>query len=141
MTNNFFSRSQLDRYALDDDTRFWVELYETIELNPIREFKNIIIEIPYENKVSLDLDTRISAIIELLGSKKSNIFYVMGMAERLRDKCIKENRYDLIETFSSIKRNTLDYVIKQAQEAQAKEKAMKAENSKIPPDVSHISYG
>ena len=46
-----------------------------------------------------------------------------------------------LETFSSIKRNTLDYVIKQAQEAQAKEKAMKAENSKIPPDVSHISYG
>ena len=98
MTNNFFSRSQLDRYALDDDTRFWVELYETIELNPIREFKNVIIEIPYENKVSLDLDTRISAIIELLGSKKSNIFYVMEMAAKLRDKSIKENRHDLIET-------------------------------------------
>ena len=46
-----------------------------------------------------------------------------------------------LETFSSIKRNTIDYAIKQAQEAQAKEKAMKAENSKIPPDVSHISYG
>lgn len=65
MTNNFFSRTQLDKYALDDDTRFWVELYETIELNPIREFKNVIIETPYENKISLDLDTRIKAIIEL----------------------------------------------------------------------------
>ena len=101
MNQNFFSRSQLDRYALDDDTRFWVELYDTIELNPIREFKNVIIEIPYENKVSLDLDTRISAIIELLGSKKSNIFYVMEMAAKLRDKCIKENRYDLIETLDN----------------------------------------
>lgn len=97
MTNNFFSRSQLDKYALDDDTRFWVELYETIELNPIREFKNVIIETPYENKVSLDLDTRIRAIIELLGSEKSNKFYIMRMATKLRNKCINENRYDLIE--------------------------------------------
>jgi len=97
MTNNFFSRTQLDKYALDDDTRFWIELYETIELNPIREFKNVIIETPYENKISLDLDTRIKAIIELLGSKKSNKFYIMGMVNKLRNKCIKENRYDLIE--------------------------------------------
>lgn len=97
MTNNFFSRTQLDKYALDDDTRFWVELYETIELNPIREFKNVIIETPYENKISLDLDTRIKAMIELLGSKKSNKFYIMGMANKLRNKCINENRYDLIE--------------------------------------------
>lgn len=101
MTNNFFSRTQLDKYALDDDTRFWIELYETIELNPIREFKNVIIETPYENKVSLDLDTRIKAIIELLGSKKSNKFYIMGMANKLRNKCIKENRYDLIETLDN----------------------------------------
>ena len=101
MNNNFFSRNQLDKYALDDDTRFWVELYETIELNPIREFKNVIIETPYENKVSLDLDTRIKAIIELLGSKKSNKFYIMGMANKLRNKCIKENRYDLIETLDN----------------------------------------
>ena len=101
MTNNFFSRTQLDKYALDDDTRFWVELYETIELNPIREFKNVIIETPYENKVSIDLDTRIKAIIELLGSKKSNKFYIMGMANKLRNKCIKENRYDLIETLDN----------------------------------------
>lgn len=45
-----------------------------------------------------------------------------------------------IETFSSIKKNTIDYVIHQAQEAQAKDKAMKAEQSKTAPDISHVSY-
>ena len=46
-----------------------------------------------------------------------------------------------LETFSSIKRNTIDYAIKQAKEAHAKAKAVKAENSKIPIDANHISYG
>jgi len=46
-----------------------------------------------------------------------------------------------LETFSSIKRNTIDYAIKQAEEAHAKAKAVKAENSKIPIDANHISYG
>ena len=46
-----------------------------------------------------------------------------------------------LETFSSIKRNTIDYAIKQAEEAHAKAKAVKAENSKIPINANHISYG
>lgn len=97
MNNNFFSRNQLDKYALDDDTRFWIELYEPIELNPIREFKNIVIDTPYENTVSLDLDTRIFAIIDLLNSKKTNKYYILKLSARLREKCINENRQDLIE--------------------------------------------
>lgn len=45
-----------------------------------------------------------------------------------------------IETFSSIKKNTIDYVIHQAQEAQARNEAMKAEQSKTAPDINHVSY-
>lgn len=101
MNNNFFSRNQLDKYALDDDTRFWIELYEPIELNPIREFKNVVIDVPYENKVSLDLDTRIFAIIDLLDSKKTNKYYILKLSDRLREKCINENRQDLVEKLDS----------------------------------------
>lgn len=46
-----------------------------------------------------------------------------------------------LEMFSSIKKNTIDYVIQQAHEAQAKDKAMKAEQSKLSPDINHVSYG
>lgn len=47
-----------------------------------------------------------------------------------------------LETFSSIKRNTIDYVVQQAQEARAKEKAIKAAQSETMIDTSsHVSYG
>lgn len=95
--NNFFSRSQLDKYALDDDTKFWVELYEIPEMNPIREYKGIIIEDPYEHTVSLDLDTRVSSIFELFESKKSNKLYIIKLANRLLENCINNGRLDLAE--------------------------------------------
>jgi hypothetical protein len=47
-----------------------------------------------------------------------------------------------LDMFSSIKRNTLDYVVQQAQEARAKEKAIKAAQSETMVDTSsHVSYG
>lgn len=52
-----------------------------------------------------------------------------------------ENDMDL-ETFDNIKKATIDYAIQTAQEAQAKDKAMKAAQSEMAPDLSsHVSYG
>lgn len=45
-----------------------------------------------------------------------------------------------LETFSSIKRSTIDYVVQKAQEARAKEDAEK-KTSTVPKDVSVMSYG
>lgn len=96
MHSHFLSRNQLDRFVLDDDVRFWVELDDIIELNPIRDYK-VIIDVRYENKVSLDLDTRVKAILDLFESKRSDKFYVLEMAINLRNKCIQANRQDLVE--------------------------------------------
>jgi len=45
-----------------------------------------------------------------------------------------------LETFSSIKRSTIDYVVQKAQEARAKEDAEK-KTSTVPKDISVMSYG
>lgn len=45
-----------------------------------------------------------------------------------------------LETFSSIKRSTIDYVVQKAQEARAKEDAEK-NTVTVPKDVSVMSYG
>lgn len=46
--------------------------------------------------------------------------------------------YDI---FENIRKQTIDYAIHAAQEAQAKDQAMKASQSDTIPEVSHVSYG
>lgn len=102
------SRCQLDRYALDDDVRFWLELDEQIELYPIRDFKCEVNDTPYEHHVSLDLDTRVLAMNEMFNNKHLNIRYVIRSAYLLREKCIKAEREDLV--------NRLDAAIEEMME-------------------------
>ncbi len=45
------------------------------------------------------------------------------------------------DIFENIRKQTIDYAIHAAQEAQAKEQALKASQSEVVPDVSHVSYG
>ena len=96
MHSHFLSRTQMDRFILDDQTRFWQEIDELPELNPIRDYK-VVIDVHYENKVSLDLDTRVKAILTLFESKRSDKFYILEMAINLRNKCIKADRTDLVD--------------------------------------------
>lgn len=92
-------RGYLDKYTLDDDIKFWIELDSIIELNPIREYKNIIIEEPYEHTVKLDLNTRTFAIINLINNckynKKLNKAYLLSMAINLRERALDAGREDL----------------------------------------------
>jgi hypothetical protein len=46
-----------------------------------------------------------------------------------------------LDIFENIRKQTIDYAIHAAQEAQAKDQAMKAAQSETPHDVSHVSYG
>jgi hypothetical protein len=94
-------KGYLDKYTLDDDIKFWLELDQVIELNPIREYKNIIIEEPYEHTVKLDLDTRTSSLINLIKkskyNKRLNANYLCSMAIRLQEKASKVDRLDLVQ--------------------------------------------
>ncbi len=88
----------IDKNLLDDDTRFWIELDQCIELNPIREYKNIVIEDPYEHTVSLDLNTRVIALIDLITNAKynnSNTSYLIKLTNKLIERCREQNRNDL----------------------------------------------
>lgn len=86
----------VDLHIIDDEARFWLELDEIPELNPIREYKNIVIEVPYESTVSYDLETRTASLIKLFDSKRSNKKYLIKMLIRLQDKCEQEGRSDLV---------------------------------------------
>jgi len=99
MTFQYFSlRNFLDKHALDEETRWWFELeQDNPELNPIQEYKNIIIELPYENKVSYDLETRVISLVDLFNGKRSNKKYLMKMLIKLQDKCEQEGRSDLVK--------------------------------------------
>ena len=97
---HFMSRALMDRYLLDDKTRFWVELDDIIELYPIRNYE-IEIDHRYENVVSLDLDTRVLAMSELFKySETSNLTYLIGLAEKLRHKCTIAKRGDLRDSLT-----------------------------------------
>ena len=88
----------VDKNLLDDDARFWIELYDIPELNPIREYKNTIIEEPYQHTVSLDLETRTESLIDLItnsGYNNSNPRYLVKLANRLIVKCRENTRQDL----------------------------------------------
>jgi hypothetical protein len=107
MTFQYFSKEFLDKNCLDDDARFWVGLYEQIELNPIRDYT---FEIPdedsYHHTISLDLDTRVSALLDLVKqseyNKRINKFYLIKQIDRMIEKCIKNEREDLVELIESI---------------------------------------
>lgn len=86
----------MDLYSIDDDARFWLDLDEVPELNPIREYKNIVIEVPYESVVSYDLEIRVKAMVKLFDSKRSNKKYLMKMLTKLQGKCRQEDRLDLV---------------------------------------------
>ena len=80
----------IDKNLLDDEARFWLELDEIPEMNPIREYKNIVIDEPYEHSVSFDLETRVAVLIELIANVKynrSNPRYLVKLANRLIQKC------------------------------------------------------
>lgn len=80
----------VDLNILDDEARFWLELDEIPELNPIREYKNIVIDEPYEHSISFDLETRVAVLIELITNVKynrSNPRYLVKLANRLIQKC------------------------------------------------------
>lgn len=88
----------VDLHILDDDARFWLELDEIPELNPIREYKNTIIEEPYQHTVSLDLETRTKSLVDLItnsGYNNSNPRYLVKLANRLIIKCRENGRQDL----------------------------------------------
>lgn len=88
----------VDKNMLDDDARFWIELYEIPELNPIREYKNDVIEDPYQHTVSLDLYTRTVALTDLIVNAKydnSNPAYLVKLANNLIARCRECHRHDL----------------------------------------------
>lgn len=88
----------IDKNLLDEDARFWVELYETPELNPIRDYKNTVIENHYEHAVSLDLETRVSSLIDLIVNAKynnSNPKYLVKLANILIEKCREQDELEL----------------------------------------------
>lgn len=88
----------VDLHILDDDARFWLELDEIPELNPIREYKNTVIEDPYEHTVSLDLETRVASLINLIANAKysnSNPTYLVKLANRLIMRCREQDKLEL----------------------------------------------
>jgi hypothetical protein len=109
------SKNLLDKYSLDDDTKFWIELDEIIELYPIRDY-NLESE-PlkrYQNVVSMDLDTRVLAMKELFKFSGSNYNYLVDLSNKLKEKCINDDRYDLCLT--------LDFAMQEAREKREKMK-------------------
>lgn len=88
----------IDKNLLDDDARFWIEIFEIPELNPIREYKNIVIEQPYEHTISLDLETRVTSLIDLIANAKynsSNPAYLIKLTNRLIVRCREQNKPEL----------------------------------------------
>jgi hypothetical protein len=97
----------LDKNILDEDVRFWIQLDEVIELNPIRDYHiELHDDSRYVHTVKLDLDTRVSALIELFKnakySKRINKPYLLKLFKLLRERCIENTRYDLIEVLDGI---------------------------------------
>lgn len=97
----------LDKNTLDDDVRFWIQLDEVIELNPIRDYHmELCDDSKYVHTIKLDLDTRVSTLIELFKNakynKRINKPYLLKLFKSLRERCITSNRYDLIEALDRI---------------------------------------
>ncbi len=107
VTFNYLTLSSfVDKNLLDDDARWWIELFEIPEMNPIREYKYTIIEEPYQNTVSLDLDTRVRVLLDLIEdakhNKNCNKAYLKKLTNYLVEKCSKCNRIDLVELLKKL---------------------------------------
>ena len=89
----------LDNHSIDDEARWWLEIESTLEFNPIREYKNVVLEDRYEHTISLDLDTRVRVLADLFKEAKYNSrvnkVYLTKLANSLKEKC--KDRADLIE--------------------------------------------
>jgi hypothetical protein len=89
----------LDTHSIDDEARWWLEIESTLEFNPIREYKNVVLEDRYEHTVSLDLDTRVRVLTDLFSEAKYNNRinkgYLIKLANSLKSRC--RDRVDLIE--------------------------------------------
>ena len=91
----------IDKNTLDDDTRWFLELEETLELNPIREYKNVVIDEPFIHHINLDLDDRVSTLIKMFEEnqkiKRYNNAYLRKLAHRLIVLSWDNDRPDLEE--------------------------------------------
>ena len=94
----------LDTHSIDDEARWWLEIESTLEFNPIREYKNVVLDDRYEHTVSLDLDTRVRVLADLLSeskyNKRINKGYLVKLANSLKEKC--KDRSDLIEIIEQL---------------------------------------
>lgn len=94
----------LDTHSIDDEARWWLEIESTLEFNPIREYKNVVLEDRYEHTVSLDLDTRVRVLTELFSeaqyNKRINKEYLVKLANSLKSRC--RDRSDLIENINKL---------------------------------------
>ncbi len=103
----FSLKDFLANNTLDDDARWFLELENTIELNPIREYKNVeISEEPYEHSINLDLETRVPALIEMIEynkkSKRHDNHYLKTLAIKLKEKCHNQNQLELEQQLDDI---------------------------------------
>lgn len=98
-------QSFIDKNFLDDDARWWIELWQTPELNPIRKYTFDVIEEPYQHNVSLDLDVRVRVLLELINdaeyNKRCNKTYLKKLVARLQKSCVRANRTDLVEILNN----------------------------------------
>ena len=102
MTLQYFSlKDFLSKNTLDDDTRWFLELDETIELNPIREYKNVVIDEPFIHHINLNLDDRVEILIRMFEDnqkrRKYNNKYLRKLANRLIVLSWDNDRPDLEE--------------------------------------------
>ena len=101
----FSLKDFLSKNTLDDDTRWFLELEETIELNPIREYKNVVIDEPFIHHINLNLDDRVSTLIKMFEEsqkiKRYNNAYLRKLAQRLIVLSWDNDRPDLEEKLLS----------------------------------------
>jgi len=95
----FSLKDFLANNTLDDDARWFLELEATLEFNPIREYKNVVIEDQYEHNVSLDLETRVQTLLDMIEankkSKRHDDRYLKTLANRLVVRCREQDRPEL----------------------------------------------
>jgi len=106
-----FSERIINRYCLSNEARWWIQVEESLEYdNPLKEMIVHLVsgdlwgtydgvEIPslaFDIEL-LNLDKRKDAIIDLLSDPGVNEKYIRQMADKLRIRCINENRQDLAD--------------------------------------------
>ena len=92
----------LENNTIDDDARWFLELESTLELNPIRDYKNEMGDNwdSYEHSVILDLPNRIRIYKDLvesgLKSGRLNKRYAAILGNRLLEKCSDDESKSLL---------------------------------------------